>query len=669
MSSPKDSAKKPPSSPGAVPEERPTAASTDDQELFFPEDERSPLENEDDHSHTDFDLDAEIEKRLSRRPDAGRIVPAEEAVFPDPEDIRPCYEGEQDHSMSDIDIDAEIEAKLGKAPEEEPEQRSAVPPVPADDALPEKSLEDAAEDALECCEDFQDPEDIRPCYEGEQDHSIPGFDLDAEIESQLKKREAERAALARGAIAADHDDHADIHLEDEPSPMDCEDDHSHVDPAHGEDRAMHPDLAASFAAFQTFQARGDDTAQTDARQDAVPPPATDGHSRFSGGHELPAEDDDAPDAAENADGSLSESGYLPQASVGAPADAATEPVAVDDEDPASLLKDKPLPHIASARTEDAAKAADGETATKSAPEDDADEDEEPDAHASSRVPASGGGHGGGGDDGGDGGDSDEAEDADDQPMSLRDHLRELRKRLLRAFLWMLGGFIVCYPFDQKLFTLLMQPLIKTMPKTSHFIFTNPPEAFFTYLKVAFVAGIFLSSPMVFYQIWAFVAPGLYKEEKVYILPVAFFSAVFFICGGAFCYFIGLPFVFEFFMSYNTGLIQAMPSLKETLSFVLQLLLAFGLVFELPLFIFFLSRLGIVTADMLRRFRRYALLLNVILAAILTPPDVISQCLMAGPLILLYEVSIFIAAIFGRKKPKPEEDGDEEEEYEDGPVSK
>ncbi|MDL2216883.1 twin-arginine translocase subunit TatC [Desulfovibrio sp. OttesenSCG-928-M14] len=258
----------------------------------------------------------------------------------------------------------------------------------------------------------------------------------------------------------------------------------------------------------------------------------------------------------------------------------------------------------------------------------------------------------------------EEEEEEDRPMTFADHFRELRKRLFRAFLLLLLGFFCCYPFAEQLFGLLTQPLLVTMPKNSTFIFTSPPEAFFTYMKVALVAGFFAVSPLIFYQVWAFVAPGLYKEEKLYILPIAFFSALFFIGGGAFCYYIVFPFAFEFFMSYNTGIIQAMPALSETLSFVLKLLLAFGLVFEMPLFAFFLSRMGLVTADMMRKFRRYAVLALVILAAILTPPDVLSQLLMAGPLLVLYEASILIAAIFGKKKPGTDDDDDEEDDDED-----
>ncbi|MDR0826938.1 MAG: twin-arginine translocase subunit TatC [Desulfovibrio sp.] len=255
------------------------------------------------------------------------------------------------------------------------------------------------------------------------------------------------------------------------------------------------------------------------------------------------------------------------------------------------------------------------------------------------------------------------EDPKNEGMTLRDHLKDLRSCLFKSFLWLIAGFCICYPFHEELFTLLFRPLIAVLPEGGKLVYLSPPEAFFTYMKVTLAAGLFVASPMVFYHLWAFIAPGLYREEKLYILPVAFFSAFFFISGGLFCYFVVFDLAFTFFMSYNKGYVQAMPALDETLSFVLQFLLAFGVVFEMPLFAFFLSRIGIVTADSLRRFRRYAILIIVIVAAILTPPDVASQLLMAGPMILLYEIGIIIAALFGKKSKKeagPEKEVEEDE---------
>jgi sec-independent protein translocase protein TatC len=245
-----------------------------------------------------------------------------------------------------------------------------------------------------------------------------------------------------------------------------------------------------------------------------------------------------------------------------------------------------------------------------------------------------------------------------QEMTLMDHLGELRDRLVRSFIAALVGFLACYAFSKDLFKLMMAPLLEVIPPDSHLIFTALPEAFFTYVKVAFVAGLFLVSPYIFYQIWQFISPGLYEQERKYMIPIAFLSAIFFVCGALFGYFIVFPFGFEFFMGFADDLIKPMPSLREYFSFSLKLLLAFGLIFELPLFIFFLARLGLVTAASLRKKRKYAFLFAFIIAAILTPPDGITQILMAGPLMILYEISIYVALVFGKKKPPSEQEDQE-----------
>ncbi len=235
-------------------------------------------------------------------------------------------------------------------------------------------------------------------------------------------------------------------------------------------------------------------------------------------------------------------------------------------------------------------------------------------------------------------------------MSLFGHLNDLRKRLTRCAIAMLVGFLGCYAFAGKLLKILMQPMLDAL-KQSHFIYTLPTEAFFTEMKIAFVAGIFACSPYIFYQIWQFVAPGLYSHERRWIIPIAFFSALCFTTGALFGYFVVFPFGFEFFASYTSDILVFTPKLDEYLDFVLKLLFAFGIVFELPLFIFFLAKLGIVTHVGLRAKRKYAILGSFVIAAALTPPDAISQTMMAVPLCVLYEVGIWMAYFFG-KKPKP-----------------
>ncbi|MEN8751653.1 MAG: twin-arginine translocase subunit TatC, partial [Desulfobacterales bacterium] len=181
------------------------------------------------------------------------------------------------------------------------------------------------------------------------------------------------------------------------------------------------------------------------------------------------------------------------------------------------------------------------------------------------------------------------------------------------------------------------------------IFTGLPEAFFTYLKVAFLTGLMLAAPVIIYEFWIFVAPGLYDKEKRLMLPIVFLSTFFFIGGALFGYFLVFPWGFKFILGFATETIRPMPSMKEYLGFSAKLLLAFGLVFELPLVITFLARLGIVSVDFLKKNRKYALLLFFVGAAILTPPDVVTQIMMALPLMLLFEISIIGARIFGKKK--------------------
>lgn len=250
-------------------------------------------------------------------------------------------------------------------------------------------------------------------------------------------------------------------------------------------------------------------------------------------------------------------------------------------------------------------------------------------------------------------DTAETADEDDElvEMGLLDHLEELRKRMTKIVIAVIVGLFACYGFAEQIFDYLLLPLKPILPENSTLIFTGLPEGFFTYIKLSAFAGLFLTSPYIFYQIWAFIAPGLYKEERRWGIPIALFSALFFTAGASFGYFVVFPIAFEFFMGFATELIKPMPSLKEYLSFSLKLLMAFGVAFELPLFIFFLARLGMVSSKWLREKRKYFVLVAFIVSAILTPPDIVSQCFMAGPLILLYELGIIVAWLFGKAEPR------------------
>jgi len=244
----------------------------------------------------------------------------------------------------------------------------------------------------------------------------------------------------------------------------------------------------------------------------------------------------------------------------------------------------------------------------------------------------------------------------DHEMTLTEHLEELRRRLIVCAVSVGLAFCVTYYFSKDLFRLLMVPLLAVMPPEQGLIFTGLPEAFFTYLKVALVAAIFASAPVILYEIWRFVAPGLFSSEKKYIIPFVFLSTVFFVGGALFGYYVVFPFGFSFFVGFATDFIRPMPSVREYFSFATRMLFAFGVVFELPVFTMFLSRIGLVNHKMLSRQRKYAFLAVFVISAVLTPPDVMSQLMMAGPLLVLYEISIIVARIFGKKQTdKKQED--------------
>jgi sec-independent protein translocase protein TatC len=240
---------------------------------------------------------------------------------------------------------------------------------------------------------------------------------------------------------------------------------------------------------------------------------------------------------------------------------------------------------------------------------------------------------------------------EDEKLPFTEHLEELRKRLIVCFIAIGVGFCGCYAFSEQLFEVLVHPLLVLMPPDEKLVYTGLAEAFFTYLKVALLGGVLVAVPVIMYQLWMFIAPGLYAEERRWALPVVFLSSFFFLGGALFGYFFVFPIGFKYFMSFASEAIKPLPSMKEYLSFSATFLFAFGIVFELPLFITFLAKLGIVDAAFLGKHRKYAILLIFIVAAILTPPDAVSQCMMALPLMVLYEISIVGARLFGKKKKK------------------
>jgi sec-independent protein translocase protein TatC len=240
----------------------------------------------------------------------------------------------------------------------------------------------------------------------------------------------------------------------------------------------------------------------------------------------------------------------------------------------------------------------------------------------------------------------------EERMPLTEHLVELKKRLVRSLIAVGFGFGVCYYFKDGLFKIITKPLMAVMPKDSYMIFTSLPEAFFTYMKVAFFSSLLFTAPFWLYQIWKFISPGLYPREKKYVVPFVLSSSLLFIGGVLFAYFLALPPAFGFFVEFSSDTLRPMFTMREYLSFALKFLLAFGVSFQLPVFIFFMTKIGIVNSRILAKQRRYAILIIFITAAVLTPsPDAFTQIIMAIPLMILYEISVFLAKYAEKKREK------------------
>ena len=240
------------------------------------------------------------------------------------------------------------------------------------------------------------------------------------------------------------------------------------------------------------------------------------------------------------------------------------------------------------------------------------------------------------------------------------HLMELRDRLIKSMvaIGLVAAVLALYPGPGQLYDLLAAPLVAHLPQGSTMIATSVISPFMVPLKIMLMAAFLIALPVVLYQVWAFVAPGLYSHEKRLVLPLVISSTILFFAGVAFCYFLVFGKVFSFIQGFAPKSITAAPDIEAYLSFVLTMFLAFGLAFEVPIAVVVLVRIGVVTVQQLRSFRGYFIVMSFVVAAVVTPPDVVSQLALAIPMCLLYEVGIWAAQLFVRHTKAPDTDADE-----------
>lgn len=232
-------------------------------------------------------------------------------------------------------------------------------------------------------------------------------------------------------------------------------------------------------------------------------------------------------------------------------------------------------------------------------------------------------------------------------MSFLEHLDELRKRLIVSAIALLAGFLVCFAFIQPIFEFIMRPLAALLPDGGRLAYTEPTEAFLLYIKIAALAGLVLAVPVILSQVWLFVAPGLYAHEKKFAVPFVVGSTFFFVAGAMFSHYLLFPWAWQFFAGFASDYVEFIPRIQPAFSLYVKLLLACGLVFQMPTLVFFLAKVGVVTAGFLARNIKYAVLLIFIFAAVLTPTgDPVTLTMMATPMIVLYGLSIGIAWVFG-----------------------
>ncbi len=248
------------------------------------------------------------------------------------------------------------------------------------------------------------------------------------------------------------------------------------------------------------------------------------------------------------------------------------------------------------------------------------------------------------------------EDAEvDREQPLMSHLLELRSRLVRAAVSVIVVFLALSPFMKHIFDFLSQPLMAALPQGVKMLSTGVVAPFFVPLKVTLFLAFLIALPYVLYQVWAFVAPGLYKREKRLIFPILASSLLMFALGMLYCYFIVFRMVFMFIAGFSPESVNFAPDIDAYFSFVITMFVAFGITFEVPIVVMVLNRMGVATYERLVKIRPYVIVGAFVIAAIVTPPDVMSQCLLAVPLVVLYQVGLWCVRLFGKKEPQPEQE--------------
>jgi sec-independent protein translocase protein TatC len=234
-------------------------------------------------------------------------------------------------------------------------------------------------------------------------------------------------------------------------------------------------------------------------------------------------------------------------------------------------------------------------------------------------------------------------------MPFFEHLGELRKRIILSSIFVLIFFLISWNFVKDMYEWLSVPIIKYLPEGEKLAFTALTEPFMMYIKIAFIGSLFFSSPFIFHQLWLFISPALYKKEKRYMFPFVFFTTFFFLLGGAFGYYFIFPWACRFFLEVGENF-RAIITINEYFSLAFRILIGISLIFELPVLVFLLTKLGLITAKFLLKYFKYAIVLIFIISAVITPtPDIITQSLFAVPMIGLYLLSVLIAKIFAPKK--------------------